>query len=149
MKPDGHACAVAVPHVPSPMHVRAGVSCDPVHDAVLHGFDAGAYAHAPAPSQVPPHVPSPVHSASGSLPCAKSLQLPVAQPRHLPVHAASQHTPSATTPLRHVEASVAGCPGFFLQMPVPSHAFVPAHAPSTTPLGTGPQIPADPARLHA
>ncbi len=105
-------CPVA--HVPAPSHALP-VSNVPLHATVPHGVPAGvAVAHAPLPLHVPlgPHVPA---SDTGQLPRggevfeATGPHVPsdnvtvsdCVQPRHSPLHAVLQHTPSTQLSVVH------------------------------------------------
>jgi hypothetical protein len=125
-----HDWSVAVPQVPAPSQVRAGVNVATLHDAATQTVPTVYLRHAPRPSHVPssPHVDngSAVHSASGSVPPMIALQTPLAwavfEPAHamqLPVHAVSQQKPSTQAPVEHCEGSVQAEPWPFTVVQTP------------------------------
>jgi hypothetical protein len=88
-------------HVPAPLQKPCGISVDVVQEAVPHDVIAGAFSHAPAPSQVPtkPHGGLAAQRACGSAASAgTALQVPsrpaTLHASHVPHDIAAQHTPS-------------------------------------------------------
>jgi hypothetical protein len=93
---------VAARQVPVPLHVRAGVTVEPVHVAATQVVPAAYRWQPPPPSHVPsaPHVATPasVHWFSGSWPLGTFTQVPaepaIAHERQVPVHGGPvQQTP--------------------------------------------------------
>jgi hypothetical protein len=149
MKPPGHGPAVPAVQPPALLHVPAGVSDEPEHDAVPHDVELVGNTHAPLELQpVAPHVP-----AVGLHALAQQLPLP-ARPHTLlvhwllPVHA----------PVTSLAMQVPLPPGFAqklvlgdTQSPSPPHAVL--HAvplAQMKPPAHGPAVPAvqPPALLH-
>ncbi len=104
---------------PSTSHAGAGVATAPAQNAAPHVVPTGYLRHPPLPSQRP-SVPQVATALSTQVPrgsrtpAAVCVQRPrasgPAQDRHGPVHADSQHTPSAQNPDRHSEAAPQLCP---------------------------------------
>jgi hypothetical protein len=71
------------------------------------------------------------------------------QDAQVPVHETSQHTPSAQAPVAQSALAVQAWPFFFLQPPLPSHAWPSGQLPGTSAPGMArAQIPSEPGTLH-
>ncbi len=67
----------------------------------------------------------------------------------MPVHDTSQQTPSTQTPLAQSALELQACPFFFLQPPLPSHAFPASQLPGTSVPGrAGLHVPSEPGTAH-
>jgi hypothetical protein len=113
-----------------------------------------AKSQAPEPLQVARQTPSPIpHSFSGSLPAAWPVHWP-ARPvwlhdTHLPSHALSQHTPSTQKPEAQALPLKQVRPFLVLQLPLPSHAWLPEQLLGTSvPAAACTQVPSWPATLQ-
>jgi len=122
-----HEIGAVVWQVPVPLHVRAGVTVEPVHVAATQVVPAAYRRQPPPPSQKPsaPHVATPasVHWFSGSCPLGTFTQAPIvpaiAHERQLPVQVPMQHTPWAQLPELHSPLPAHAAPsGFRPQLPV-------------------------------
>jgi hypothetical protein len=87
------------------------------------------------------------------VPAGYGLHLPVSpawlQDAQVPVHAPSQHTPSAQKPEAQAVAAVQGWPFLVLQAPLPSQACPSAQLPATSvPAIADTQVPSEPGTLH-
>ncbi len=118
--------AVAVPHVPAPSQVRAGVNDVPVQVDAAHVVPLAYRRQAPLPSQVPsvPQVEAPwsLHWSNGSAPAATDAQVPTvpvsAQDLQMPAQAVAQQTPCSQKPALHSPAPPHVAPiGFLPQLP--------------------------------
>jgi hypothetical protein len=108
------------------LHVRAGVSVEPVQLAATQVVPEAYRRQAPLPLQNPsvPQAAAPlsVHWFSGSCPAATFMHDPTVPVRahdwHVPVHAALQHTPWAQKPELHSVPAAQVAPMAFLpQLP--------------------------------
>ena len=109
--PPGHGAAVAVPHVPLPLQVNAGLSCEPVHRGSAQLVVTGGKRQPPLPLQVPscPHGAAPgAHFPFDDPPACVGRQSPfarlvstAAQDMHVPVHAVSQQMLPTQLPSAH------------------------------------------------
>jgi hypothetical protein len=118
--------AVAVPHVPAPSQVRAGVNVVPAQVDAAQVVPLAYRRQAPLPSQVPsvPQVDAPlsVHWLNGSAPAATDAQVPTvpvsAHDRQMPAQAVAQQTPCSQKPELHSPAAPHVAPiGFLPQLP--------------------------------
>jgi hypothetical protein len=123
--------AVAVPHVPVPLQVRAGVNVVPLHVDAAQVVPIAYRRQAPLPSQVPslPQVLAPwsVHWLNGSAPAATDAQVPTVpvrpHDRQIPTHAVAQQTPCSQKVESHSAAAPQVAPiGFLPQLPL-MHVF--------------------------
>jgi hypothetical protein len=105
----------------------------PLHEPGMHSFSGSA------PLMIGPHVPF--------VPCPFSAAVHAWQ---VAVHAVLQHVPSTQNVLRHSELKAHAWPFSFLQLPMPSHVFVPMQfGESSTPDARFEHVPMLPAILHA
>jgi hypothetical protein len=118
--------AVAVPHVPAPSQVRAGVNEVPVQVDAAQVVPLAYRRQAPLPSQVPsvPQVDGPwsLHWSNGSAPAATDAQVPTvpvsAHDLQMPAQAVAQQTPCSQKPELHSPAAPQVAPiGFLPQLP--------------------------------
>jgi hypothetical protein len=99
--------AGAIPHAPAPSQYAAPLSTPPMQVLATHAIDVDGYAHDTlAPSHVPAQAPVPLHAVRVPRGApVTSLHVPTLpdslHASHEPVHARSQHTPSAQKPLVH------------------------------------------------
>jgi hypothetical protein len=142
------------------------------HEPETHVWHAPVQAtlqHLPSGQNVEAHCPPPVHAwptmsrqrpfashvltpaqVSASAPFFTATHAPVAQVRHAPVHAASQHLPSGQKPDAHCGPAVQLCACFSLHAPVASHVLVAAvQLSASSAFFTAVHAPSEPARLHA
>jgi hypothetical protein len=108
--------------------------------------------HTPTPSHetaAPVHAPSSVFNGTFEHVPSKFMTL---HALHSPVHVSAQQTPSMQLPLKHSMAPPHTAPRTFLQVPMPSHWFMPlqmfAGALSWVMAGKLLHVPSLPATLH-
>jgi hypothetical protein len=121
-----HADVVTVWQVPVPLHVRAGVSVEPVQEAGAQVVPVAYKRQAPAPLQKlsVPHDAAPwsEHWASGSWPAGTLVHAPAdpvsAHDWQVPVQAVEQQTPCWQKPLPQSLPALQAAPiGFLVQAP--------------------------------
>lgn len=154
-------------HVPAPSHVSALVWVELVQLCGAHTVPAGAYALVGQIVDTPEQTSATSQNdmaARQTVPMVLNPQVPfVAAPELAlqawqsvvspPPHAVLQQYPSTQKLLRHSAEAAHNCPFSFLQLPTPSHEFVPEHVPgSSCPMFTfehTPTFPEMPQDLHA
>jgi hypothetical protein len=110
-KRPGHALAVALPHVPVPEQVAAGVNSPLLQEGARQVTVAAACAQVPPAAQCPslPHGGDATHWPAGADdPAVRLAQVPlgwpvsaVVQAWQVPVHVVLQHTPPTQFPFAH------------------------------------------------